>query len=144
MQNKDGRTAHAERSFRRDLAELDGMLRFVDRFLADLDVGEEAGMAARLAVEELFTNAVKYGTGGEDRVDVSLCRVPHRLTVEVTEFGVEPFDPSELEPVDVGKPLEEREPGGLGIHLVRNLFDEVTWEHSDEELHITAVKHLES
>jgi len=143
MQSPDDRTSRAERTCRRDITELEGLLRFVDAFVADVDVGDEAAMAARLAVEELFTNAVKYGKDGENRVDVRLLREPRRLTIVVTEFGVGPFDPDELEPVDVNKPLEERQPGGLGIHIVRNLFDEVTWEHGDDGLRITAVKHLE-
>lgn len=143
MRQDDADTAHAERSFRRDLNELDRMLRFVEESLSPLGVGEDATLAAKLAVEELFTNAVKYGTGGEDRVDVLVRYEPSLLIVQVTEFGVEPFDPSQLEPVDTGKPLEQREPGGLGIHLVRNLFDEVKWDHTDQELRITAIKRLE-
>ena len=38
-----------------------------------------------------------------------------------------PFNSLELPPPDVSVPLEQRRPGGLGIHLARNLLDGLTY-----------------
>ena len=49
-----------------------------------------------------------------------------RLMVTVSDDGVA-FNPLAVPPPDTTLPLEERELGGLGIHLVRNLTDEATY-----------------
>jgi serine/threonine-protein kinase RsbW len=51
--------------------------------------------------------------------------------VELTliDHDVEPFDITRAPDVDIGKPIEEREPGGLGLHLVRRMADRVDYDY---------------
>jgi len=58
-------------------------------------------------------------------------------------FGFHPFDLSEAAPVDIHLPLAQRKVGGLGLHLVRNLVDELRYEYDDRTLSVTAIKNLE-
>jgi serine/threonine-protein kinase RsbW len=54
--------------------------------------------------------------------------------VEATliDHGTEPFDITQVPDADIGLPLEQREPGGLGIHLVRRMVDSIEYEYREE------------
>lgn len=82
-----------------------------------------------LALEEAVANVILYaypeGTDGEIILD--LAPVKGALTFTITDSG-KPFDPTAKEDVDVNAGVEERPVGGLGIHLVRQIMDEVRYE----------------
>ena len=132
-----------ERDFRREIAALDDVFRSVDEFLADQTVDERTVLVMKLVVEELFTNLVRHDVGGLDRVTVSFERKSDRLIIRLRDFDVDAFDLSEAEPVDIHLPLARRKVGGLGLHLVRNLVDELRYDYQDRTLSVTAIKNLE-
>ena len=68
---------------------------------------------------------------------MELAPVPDGLTVSLTDFDVEPFDPTQAKAVDIDLPLEERQPGGLGIHLTQKLVDSMQYEHNEGQSRIT-------
>lgn len=51
--------------------------------------------------------------------------------LQVTDWG-EPFDPLRQPPPDIAAPLDEREPGGLGIHLVKSLTSELRYQREGD------------
>jgi len=55
-----------------------------------------------------------------------------------------PFDPLQAPPPDLSLPLERRPIGGLGIHLIRNLMDEVSYARVGGRNVLKMVKHLSS
>lgn len=132
-----------EKNFRREIGALDDVFRSVDEFLADQAVDEKTVLTTKLVVEELFTNLVRHDVGGLDRVHVSLEREGARLIIRLCDFDVDPFDLSEAAPVDIHLPLARRKVGGLGLHLVRNLVDELRYDYDDRTLSVTAIKNLE-
>jgi sigma-B regulation protein RsbU (phosphoserine phosphatase) len=86
-----------------------------------------------LAVEELFTNMVKYSPGGAAFVRIDLASVPGGLEVTLTDNDVEPFDVTRAPDVDTSLPIEQRNPGGLGLHLIRRLVDAIDYEYSKDD-----------
>ena len=96
-----------------------------------------------LAIEELFTNIIKYSADSGSDVSIHLDITAGDLIIKITDFDVEAFDVSAADRVDVDKPIEERRPGGIGLHLVRNMVDKITYEYKDRKACITLVKHLE-
>mgnify|MGYP001090966735 CR=1 FL=1 len=132
-----------EREFPRQMDALEDVLATTDAFLERIPADEQTAFAARLAVEELFTNAVRHGVGGADHVTITLALEKRTLTITVTDFDVEPWDPGNLPEVDTHRPLRERTPGGLGIHILRRLFDDMDWSYTDRTLRITVSKELE-
>ncbi len=81
-----------------------------------------------VALDELLTNTVLYGLaddGGEVSIDVELH--PDRLIVTLSDNG-RPFNPFGRSAPDTTLSVEERPIGGLGIHMVRQLVDEVSYE----------------
>ena len=96
-----------------------------------------------VVLDELLNNAISYGfpgrEGGEVSVEVELRT--DRLCVTLTDDG-RPFDPFAVAAPDTGLPAEERRIGGLGIHLVRRMTDEVSYRRRGERNVVTVAKLL--
>ena len=50
----------------------------------------------------------------------------------MTDYDVDPFDVTEAPDADIRLPIDERKPGGLGLHLVRRLLDSIAYEYTKE------------
>ena len=64
-----------------------------------------------------------------------------QLIFTVTDSGIA-FDPTQKEEVDTTLSAEERPIGGLGIHLVRQIMDEVHYERIDDKNILTLIKNI--
>jgi anti-sigma regulatory factor (Ser/Thr protein kinase) len=137
-----GRTT-VQQYFPRSFESLDALFRFIGDFLTARSLDGELHGPVCFIVEELFTNFVKYNEGGRHDISLSLGHTPDQLTVRLTDFDVEPFDPTHAPAVDVDKPLGERQPGGLGLHLVRQMADTLQYEYADGRSTITFTKALD-
>ena len=133
----------AERGFRRSFDSLGEIFAFMDAFFEADAIGSAADYALRFGVEELFTNMVKYNPKGAGEILLALERHPDRVSASLTDFDADRFDIREAAPVDTGRPIEERTPGGLGIHLVRTLMDRIDYEYEGRRGRTTFVKMLE-
>lgn len=133
-----------ERSFKRDLAALDDVFAFMDEALSAYEADTASAYAVNFAVEEFFTNMVKYQPEGDHSVSISVAREANRLTVRMVDTGVQPFDVTDARTPDLSAPLEERPVGGLGIHISKELLDSVTYDYGKGQSTITFVKTLET
>ncbi len=80
------------------------------------------------AVDEACTNIIKYS--GSDEIEIK-CEVKDELVVvQIKDDGVA-FNPLEAPTPDLNVPLEERKVGGLGIHFIRTLMDDVKYERRE-------------
>lgn len=131
-----------QRYFRRSFESLAAIAAFVDEFIAARALDDELRAPANFIVEELFTNMVKYNPGNQHDIALSLGHSPDRLTVQLRDFDVEPFDVTKAPPVDIDKPLQDRPIGGLGLHLVRTMADTLQYEYSERRSTITFTKAL--
>ncbi|TAJ73450.1 MAG: ATP-binding protein [Phenylobacterium sp.] len=81
-----------------------------------------------IAADEVISNALNHG-GGAPVVEVAARVAGGQVTMRITDDGVA-FDPLAAAPPDTSLSIEDREIGGLGIHLVRKLMDQVDYERS--------------
>ncbi|HEY5611470.1 MAG TPA: ATP-binding protein [Thermoanaerobaculia bacterium] len=104
----------------------------------------EAGVRypVELALEEIFTNLVKYNASSSRPIEIALDLSNGEVTVTLTDNENEPFDITAMPELDVALPIEQRLPGGLGVHLVRKMMDRVEFKHLDGESTITLAKRL--
>jgi anti-anti-sigma factor len=110
-------------------------------------LGVRGGVAAttlaevRIVCDEIVSNIIRhaYHDGGPHDIEVRLELAGHRIAVTVLDDGVS-FNPLVAPAADTNLPLEQREPGGLGIHLVKRLTDEATYRRQDGRNVITLVK----
>ena len=127
------------RRFPRAVGSLPLLVAFVREFFAERGFDAEQAYDLDLVLEELFTNMVRHARGGTAEIEVGLGADESALTVRLRDEGVEPWDPAQAPPVDVDRPLEERRPGGLGIHFIRQLTRDLRFEHVDGATVVTAV-----
>ena len=124
--------------------QLDEIADFVMGELEGLELDEETYMQLEITIEEIFINIVSYAytpETGDVEIGVSLTENPNVLEISFTDSGV-PFNPLEKESADISaKALEERE-GGLGIHMVRNLMDDVAYTYADGKNILRVKKYL--
>jgi phosphoserine phosphatase RsbU/P len=127
------REAHrAHGSFERNFDSIAALAAFTASAFARMRMDPRLLTTVDLAVEELFTNMVKYGTGSTAAVEVDLTALENGVEVTLTDHDVEPFDITRLPEVDIDAPIEKREPGGLGLHLIRRMADSVEYDYTKE------------
>lgn len=107
-------------------------------FLADVcstgGLPREVCLRLTLLVEELFTNTVVHGHGGDSEAPVSLdCRVePGRIRLTY-EDAAPPYDPfAAVQTPDDKAPAEERPVGGLGVLLVATMAEQVAYHRAGD------------
>ena len=127
--------------FPRSFDSLDQVFGFTRRFYAAEGVPNGDRLVLDFCVEEIFTNLVKYNRGSHD-IELALEREGDRMVARLTDFDVEPFDLTRAPEVDISLPATERKPGGLGLHLVRQLVDGLTYDYTNRESRITVTKNL--
>lgn len=95
-----------------------------------------------IALDELLTNTVSYGLPREGReVTLEVELRPDRLIVTVSD-NCEPFDPVGRSAPDTTSPLNERPMGGLGVHLVRQLVEDVSYRRRGDRNEVTLAQRL--
>jgi serine/threonine-protein kinase RsbW len=94
-----------------------------------------------LAVDEAVTNIILYGyAGGSGPVEIAVSRLPDALVIHLRDEAP-PFDPTSVPAPDLTIPPEERVPGGLGIYLIRQSMDELSYrQRPDGGNELTMIK----
>ena len=133
---------HIEKSFAKDLVSLKAIFEFVGDFSKSNNLDESQMFSLKFAVEEVFTNMVKYNPGKTD-VAISLQREANKIQVGFTDVEKNPFDITKSEGANAALPIEQRKPGGLGIFLVKKLMDDVEYSHDGTHSKITLTKIVE-
>lgn len=126
--------------FAREYGAIDEVFSLIDRFMAEHEVAEAPRYSITLAIEELFTNMVKYNPETHAPVQLHLRRDEKSVSAILVDPDSRPFDVSQARQVDVKASIEQRRPGGLGIFLVHQLMDEVRYDFRDGETRITLIK----
>ena len=133
-----------EKSFSRDLSALDGIFEFVGEFLDQIRSGESVEYTVCLAVEEIFTNIVKYSKSSSNDVSISLMLDDNRVVLRLVDKNSDCFDITAVKDTDVTVPIQKRAVGGLGLHLVRQMADAMEYDYENGNSVVTVTKKLES
>jgi anti-sigma regulatory factor (Ser/Thr protein kinase) len=104
---------------------------FIDHFVDEERVSDDARNAVFLAVDELFTNMVKYHPTNSSDVSIKLSTEGQTMIVQLVDQNVDPFDVTKKPDPDLSGSLDDREPGGLGIFLTKKFIDDVQYQHGD-------------
>jgi anti-sigma regulatory factor (Ser/Thr protein kinase) len=96
-----------------------------------------------IAIEELVINCVDYGYDDDKTHTIRLVLAidGENLIITVIDDG-HPFDPLSALPPDLSLPVQARPVGGLGIHLLRQLSDQITYQRRDRFNELTITKRL--
>lgn len=116
--------------------------KFVVEAAEHMGFDEQAIFHCQMAADEACTNIIEHAYGNnEDKGTFKL--ILHlekdRLVITLLDRG-RPFDPASVpEPVIDSDPSKMK-PGGLGIHLMKQLMDEVTFSFEDNGNKLVMVK----
>ena len=132
-----------EKAFKRDYSSLDDIFGFITEALVKAGANESVAFSMKLATEELFTNMVKYNSGPGNAITIRVDNIDGRLTVELVDEDVDPFDPSAADEASTDEAIEERRIGGLGLRLVRSVVDKISYEYKNRTMTVRLVKQLE-
>lgn len=135
-------SAAIRREFARSFDSLEPIFAFVRSVLDEHGAGDADSYAVNLAVEELFTNMVKYNAEGAGPIVLEMEYASGDLICRLTDPDSDRFDVTAAPDANVGLPAEQRRPGGLGLHLIRRLLDDIDYEYSGRSSRITFRKAL--
>jgi sigma-B regulation protein RsbU (phosphoserine phosphatase) len=115
-----------------------------EAFAEEFDIPRSVAMKFNVVFDEVLSNVISYAyrDDEEHNIEIRMERVGKRLTVAITDDGV-PFNPLNVATPRTDLALEDREVGGLGIHLVRNLVDDVSYQRRIDKNVLTLINHLQ-
>ncbi len=108
-------------------------------FATSQEVSDDVAGRLQTALDELLVNVASHS--GATAVTVKAWLDDDNISVEVTDDGT-PFNIMDVPVPDTSGSLSERQVGGLGLHMVRSLMDEVSYERIGDRNVVTVVKRL--
>ena len=126
-----------------DIKEVTKLNNFQKAIYAAMNIETSLARRLRLAVEEAVVNVISYAypPDTEGNIEVHVSSDGDVLHYQIIDSGVA-FDPTAKEKTDITLPAEDRQIGGLGILLVRELMDTINYERIDGKNILTLIKKL--
>lgn len=101
---------------------------FIAAACADGSIAEDVVFALTMAADEVCSNLIEHGYEGVERgtMRLDLDREGDELALRIADDG-KPFSPDSAPEPDLTSDWQDRQVGGLGLYLVRQFVDEVTY-----------------
>lgn len=117
--------------------------RFVEQHAQTAGLSKEAIERLKLAVDEACTNIIKhaYKNRPDRPIDVAILLESDRLIVRIRDQG-EAFDPTHYRAPELHTLIQRRQGGGLGVRLIHQLMDEVTYQSRGKYNEVQLIKYL--
>ena len=126
-----------------EVAELEHLVILIDEVTEELQLDPEIGMSLNLALEEGVSNVILYaypeGTNGT--VQIVANSDGQVLVFTITDQG-KAFDPTQVKEADITLSAEERAIGGLGIFIVNQIMDNVSYRRENGQNILMLTKRL--
>ena len=125
------------------ISELEKVARFVEEIGEELGLSMELQMNLNLVMEEMVTNVIFYAYPQDEEADIELLAKSDgkELTFVLSDQGKE-FDPTAKEDANPDVNPMERGIGGMGIYIVKNIMNEVTYQRLDGKNLLTMKKDI--
>ncbi len=126
-----------------ELKEMDKVRFFIEDFFNNGLIDEGASIKLILVVEEMFTNIVNYAYFDKNlhNIDVIIELENDVFSATLIDDGKE-FNPLNHTVQDLNAPVEHRQIGGLGIHLMKNIMDEYFYKRENNKNILIIKKNL--
>ena len=126
-----------------DISEISKLAVFIDELGEKMNLTPELIFNLNLVLEEAVSNVILYAYGEEKHKEISLMAnmSDGNLVFVLTDSG-KVFDPTKVPDADITLSAEEREIGGLGIFLIRQIMDKVDYQRIGGKNVLTMRKQL--
>lgn len=117
-----------------DVQQLDWLHEQVEILGEEWELSPKLAMQLNLVLEEVVSNIIFYGFPDKDRHDIIIrLELLNDIITIITEDDGILFNPLTVQAPDLDLPVEQREIGGLGIHFVQTIMDEVIYERKNNK-----------
>lgn len=115
----------------------------VDRLAAEHNLDADIVADMQVALDEVLTNIVDHGytDDAEHEIRIRLRVSGDALEATIEDDGV-PFNPLDSAAPDTRAPLGERSIGGVGLHFVKSLMSEVSYDRIGDRNRLVLRKRL--
>ncbi len=126
-----------------NISEIPRLTTFLDEIAEELSLPMDMVFNLNLVLEEAVSNVIMYAYPAEVTNDISLTAKlsGNSLIFTLTDSGEE-FDPTQVPDADVSLSAEERQIGGLGIFLIRNIMNKVEYQRIEGKNIFTLTKEI--
>ena len=124
-----------------DISEISRLYEFIEELGSDFSLSPDIVFNLNLVLEEAVVNIINYAYPKEDHESIYLSAKMHEgsIVLVLTDTGKE-FDPTAVPEADVTLSADERQIGGLGIFLIRQIMNEVKYERIEGKNVLTLEK----
>jgi len=120
---------------------VDRLISILDEKLERQDCPFKAQMQLDVAVEEIFGNICHYAYKSKGEVCIQLSITEDMAQICFIDSGI-PFNPLNIEELDVVEVAKSEKLGGLGIIMVKESMDDCFYEYKDNKNYLTITKRL--
>ena len=126
-----------------DISEISRLYEFVEEVGNDFELSPDIVFNLNLVLEEAVVNIINYAYPKEEHESIYLSARMHEgsIVLVLTDTGKE-FDPTAAPEADVTLSADDRQIGGLGIFLIRQIMNEVKYERIEGKIVLTLEKKL--
>jgi sigma-B regulation protein RsbU (phosphoserine phosphatase) len=127
-----------------EISELSVLIAKVDELTAKWSIPAKAAIDIHLALEELVTNIIfyAYDDSEEHFIAIEFYITPKGMIIRTEDDG-KAFDLlRQSDPVDISRSIEERPVGGLGIHFIKTIMDNIEYERNGNKNRLTITKNF--
>ena len=137
-------TAHLTLMLVNQPKEIERACTAVEDFAAAQHLSQEVGYALALTLDEVVANVIRHGYDDTDEhvIRVRLWLEDDLLTMQVGDDG-RPFNPLLAPEPDLERPIEQRPVGGLGIHIIRTMMDDIEYRRTNGQNLLTLRKRVD-
>ena len=130
-----------EFELKNDLSELKNLNRHLNDWGRDTGLQTNSILRINICLDELFTNIVSYGFEDdlEHLIKFTVNLDDDLLVINIEDDGI-PFNPVKKLDPDFPANVESAKIGGLGIHIIRNLIDNISYERKQGKNKLTMKK----
>lgn len=133
----------AEMRIANELVELENVRLWIEGFGAAHALSPRVLTSLLVSFDEVLNNLISYGYSDQRQHEICLrlALSDDVVSAEIEDDGA-PFDPLEAPPPSLGGGVSERPVGGLGIHFLRTLNDEVEYRRQENKNRLRFKKRL--
>ncbi len=127
-----------------EISDINAVTEFIEAELEKVDCPMKTIVQLNIAIDELYSNIVRYGYPNEKgpvTVTLVVREDPHRVYIRFCDEGI-PYNPLTKEDPDITLSAEDRKIGGLGIFIVKKTMDEMKYKYEDGKNILTVMKLL--
>ena len=117
-----------------EVSEISKLQLFIDEIGEELNLAFDVTFNLNLVLEEAISNIILYAYPKEESQTLTVVAKTqdNNLIFVITDSGKE-FDPTQIPDADITLSAEEREIGGLGIFLIRQIMNKVEYQRIDNK-----------